>query len=432
MRRSRLIGTVAGLATAAIAVAAGIAAAPSALAQQRAAAPAAAPAPVTAAALPSRELTGYWQNFVNGATNLRIRDVSTQYDLIVVSFAEATGQPGGVGFALDPGLSSALGGYTKAQFIADIAAKKAAGANVIISVGGETGRVAVNDAASATNFANTMRSLITEYGFQGVDIDLENGLNPTYMASALRQLRTAVGSGLIITMAPQTIDVQGPGGSYMQLISSIKDIVTVVHTQYYNSGSMLGCDGRLVSQGNVDFITGQACILLGVLRPDQVALGLPASPRGAGSGYVAPSVVNNALDCLAKGTNCGAFKPSQTWPGIRGAMTWSINWDALNGYNFANTVGPHLDTLPGGGPTNPPSPTPSPTRPPTPTPSPTVSPTTPPANCGTLPAWNRTAIYVGNDQVSHNGRKYRAKWWTQGEVPGTTGEWGVWADLGPC
>jgi chitinase len=346
MRRSRLIGTVAGLATAAIAVAAGIAAALSAQAQQRAAAPAAAPAAVAAAALPSRELTGYWQNFVNGATNLRIRDVSAQYDLIVVSFAEATSQPGGVGFALDPSLSSALGGYTKAQFIADIAAKKAAGANVIISVGGETGRVAVNDAASANNFANTMRSLITEYGFQGVDIDLENGLNPTHMASALRQLRTAVGSGLIITMAPQTIDVQGPGGSYMQLISSIKDIVTVVHTQYYNSGSMLGCDGRLVSQGNVDFITGQACILLGVLRPDQVALGLPASPRGAGSGYVAPSVVNNALDCLAKGTNCGAFKPSQTWPGIRGAMTWSINWDVTNGNQWANTVDPHLATLP--------------------------------------------------------------------------------------
>jgi chitinase len=31
---------------------------------------------------------------------------------------------------------------------------------------------------------------------------------------------------------------------------------------------------------------------------------------------------------------------------VRGAMTWSINWDASNGYAFANTVGPHLDTLP--------------------------------------------------------------------------------------
>jgi len=27
-------------------------------------------------------------------------------------------------------------------------------------------------------------------------------------------------------------------------------------------------------------------------------------------------------------------------------MTWSINWDASNGYNFANAVAPHLATLP--------------------------------------------------------------------------------------
>jgi chitinase len=77
-----------------------------------------------------------------------------------------------------------------------------------------------------------------------------------------------------------------------------------------------------------------------------VGLGLPASGSAAGSGYVSPSVVDNGLDCLALGTNCGGFKPSTTWPSIRGAMTWSINWDASNGYAFANTVHPHLATLP--------------------------------------------------------------------------------------
>ena len=61
---------------------------------------------------------------------------------------------------------------------------------------------------------------------------------------------------------------------------------------------------------------------------------------------VAPAVVNNALDCLANGTNCGTFKPPHTYPGIRGAMTWSINWDVTNGNSFAKTVKPHLATLP--------------------------------------------------------------------------------------
>ena len=66
----------------------------------------------------------------------------------------------------------------------------------------------------------------------------------------------------------------------------------------------------------------------------------------SGGGYVSPSLVNSALDCLAARANCGSFVPSTAYPAIRGAMTWSINWDASNGYNFANTVAPHLASLP--------------------------------------------------------------------------------------
>jgi chitin-binding protein len=65
----------------------------------------------------------------------------------------------------------------------------------------------------------------------------------------------------------------------------------------------------------------------------------------------------------------------------------------------------------GGGPTNPPPPPPS-------------------GNCG--PAWNSSAVYTGGMNVSHRGRAYTARWWTQGEEPGTTGEWGVWQDKGAC
>lgn len=50
----------------------------------------------------------------------------------------------------------------------------------------------------------------------------------------------------------------------------------------------------------------------------------------------------------------------------------------------------------------------------------------------TDPAWQASTVYVNGDRVSHNGHAWRAKWWTLGEVPGTTGEWGVWEDLGAC
>jgi chitinase len=294
--------------------------------------------------LPRHAVTGYWQNFNNGATVQKLSDVPSQYDIIAVAFADATSTPGAVTFNLD---SAGLGGYTVDQFKADLRAKQAAGKKVIVSVGGERGTVAVNSAASATNFANSVYSLMQTYGFDGVDIDLENGLDATYMTQALRALSAKAGPSMVLTMAPQTIDMQSTSNAYFRTALNVKDILTVVNMQYYNSGSMLGCDGKVYSQGSVDFLTALACIQLeGGLAPSQVGLGLPASTRGAGSGYVAPSVVNNALDCLARGTNCGSFTPPRTYPDLRGAMTWSTNWDATAGNAWSNAVGPHVHALP--------------------------------------------------------------------------------------
>nr|WSX50058.1 glycoside hydrolase family 18 protein [Streptomyces sp. NBC_00974] len=294
--------------------------------------------------VPKHALTGYWQNFNNGATVQKISDVSAQYDIIAVSFADATATPGAIAFTLD---SAGLGGYTVAQFKADVAAKKAAGKSVILSIGGEKGTISVNDPASANNLANTAYALMQEYGFSGIDIDLENGLNPTYMTQALHALAAKAGSSFVLTMAPQTIDMQSTQGGYFKTALAVKDILTVVNMQYYNSGSMNGCDGNVYSQGSVDFLTALACIQLeGGLDPSQVGIGVPASPSGAGSGYVSPTIVNNALDCLTKGTGCGSFKPSRTYPSLRGAMTWSTNWDAKAGSAWSNAVGPKVHGLP--------------------------------------------------------------------------------------
>ncbi|MGV9365052.1 family 20 glycosylhydrolase [Amycolatopsis sp. NPDC003731] len=57
--------------------------------------------------------------------------------------------------------------------------------------------------------------------------------------------------------------------------------------------------------------------------------------------------------------------------------------------------------------------------------------TTNPGTC-TDPAWSATQVYTGGNVVSHNGHKWTAQWWTQGEEPGTTGQWGVWTDNGTC
>jgi chitinase len=298
--------------------------------------------------LPKHVLAGYWQDFTNGATSMRLSSVPTGYNLVDVAFATAdSNNDGGVTFSVDSGLSSALGGYTAAQFTSDVATLHSRGQKVILSVGGQDGTITIGSSAQATTFANSVYSLMKQYGFDGVDIDLENGLNITYTAQALQDLSSLAGKSLIITLAPQTIDMYTTGSDYFQLALDIKSILTISFTQYYNSGSMNGCDGNVYSEGNVNFMTALACTQFqGGLNQSQVGLGLPASTSAAGSGYVAPSVVDNALDCLAAGTSCGSFVPPAKWPGIGGAMTWSINWDASNGYAFLNTVGAHLAAMP--------------------------------------------------------------------------------------
>ncbi len=43
--------------------------------------------------------------------------------------------------------------------------------------------------------------------------------------------------------------------------------------------------------------------------------------------------------------------------------------------------------------------------------------------------WSATKVYYENDVVTHNGDSASMSWYTKGEEPGTTGEWGVWRKL---
>lgn len=306
--------------------------------------------------LPQHMVTGYWHNFVNGSANLKLSDVPEYYDMICVAFTGNTATPGEVTFELDAELCSALGGYTKAEFIQDIKDLKAKGQHVIISVGGAEGRIEINSADSADRFANGLISIIREYGFEGVDIDLEGGAvaGVDYIADALRKVHNEFGDNFIITMAPETFYIQADRlsyndntTSYLRLALEIKDILTICYPQFYNSGGMNGYNGTVVNPGTADFFTSLSTMIIEAgLRPDQVALGVPSTSQAASSGYVSNDIIKTALNSMVYGTSSGSFTPPRAYPTLRGVMTWSINWDATNKYEWGKAMAAAMDALP--------------------------------------------------------------------------------------
>ena len=51
------------------------------------------------------------------------------------------------------------------------------------------------------------------------------------------------------------------------------------------------------------------------------------------------------------------------------------------------------------------------------------------ADAACASAWGSSTVYTGGNVASYNSHNWSAKWWTQGETPGTTD---VWADQGAC
>ncbi|MFJ4416288.1 chitinase [Streptomyces sp. NPDC088925] len=335
----------------------------------------------TSGQLPAHALVGYLHaSFANGSGYTRMADVPDSWDVIDLAFGEPTSVTSGdIRFSLCPA-SECPGVETPAEFKAAIKAKQAAGKKVLISIGGQNGQVQLTTAAARDTFVSSVSKIIDEYGLDGLDIDFEGHSlslntgdtdfrNPTTPAivnliSAVKSLKAKYGKDFVLTMAPETFFVQlgyqyygsGPwggqdprAGAYLPVIHALRDDLTLLHVQDYNSGSIMGLDNQYHSMGGADFhiamtdmlltgfpVAGDTSRVFPALRPDQVAIGMPASTQ-AGNGWTAPGEVTKTLNCLTKKTDCGSYQTHGTWPALRGLMTWSINWDRFNGGEFSKT-----------------------------------------------------------------------------------------------
>jgi chitinase len=323
-----------------------------------------------------RLMVGYWHDFDNGSVDLPLARVSSNFDVVIVAFGGTTTDSSTISFDVDPVIE------TQAQFIADIQTLHGQNRKVLLSLGGANGHVAINTAQDVTNFVQSVSSLIQQYGFDGIDMDIES--NSFVLASgdndfmhpktpsivntinALHQL-AAKFPGFMLTFAPQIADVQEANiafvssfGDQLPLLWGCRDIMSWVHVQDYNSGGTNALDGKNYNQGTADFLVAMTEMLVHGFTlangqsfpgfpPGQVALGVPAGPRAASAGVATPTAVRQALDYLINGKSFGGqyvLQNASGYPGLRGLMTWSVNWDQVNGFAMSNTVAPFLHGLP--------------------------------------------------------------------------------------
>lgn len=330
-------------------------------------------------------IIGYWHNFDNGSGFIPLTQVSNNFDIINVSFAE-------------PGPSSPNGemvfipyGRTTAEFQSDIAVMHSRGKKVLISVGGYVGSTfTLNTPAATTNFINSMQNIISLYGFDGMDIDWEQNVlvleqgdtsitNPTSKTvvntiTAITTIRNHFGSNFMLTYGMETFFVQlgyqfyggtciscdRRAGSLLPVIYATRSFTNYVAVQLYNSGPIMALDNAYYINGGPDFLVAMTDMLLRgfpvagtgqtfpALSPGQLAVGVPAA-TGAGNGYVAPAQLQQAFNYLARGISYGGayhMANSSGYPTLAGFMTWSVNWDQLSGFTFSNPIRSYLNSIP--------------------------------------------------------------------------------------
>jgi len=339
-----------------------------------------APATPAVAAVPlsgapnGHRLIGYWAGYGGPGSTFPLREVSPQWDIILVAFAtpDKNAPEGTMQFHTPAGLDTA-------QFKADIAHLKSQGRKVMISLGGGGQHFTLADPKRVPTFVSSVTRIVSEYGFDGIDIDFESpslSIDPgdtdfkhpttpsiVNLISALRQLHDHFGAGFMISLVPEGTQIPsgypsygGQFGSYLPITYAIRDILSFIDVQDYNTPPLQGLDGEIYQPGPVDYHAAMTELLLHGFNvggdPKQFFPPVPAEKVAVGflTGDTTPAIVSEAMDYIITGkapagTTYKLRKPGG-YPGMIGAMFWTIDADRRGGYNFSNVVGPLLHGYP--------------------------------------------------------------------------------------
>lgn len=276
---------------------------------------------------------GYYHNFepasgsgYQGGTPVAVdlSKVNSFYNVISVAFMSGEGIP-----TFKPYDQS------DADFREKVGKLNSEGRAVLLSLGGANSHIELHK-GQEEEFANEIIRLVNVYGFDGLDIDLEQtaidaGDNSSVIPDALKMVREHFeeeGKHFIISMAPEFPYLR-TNGKYVSLIKNLENEYDFIAPQLYNqAGDGLTWNGQWIAQNNDDlkyeFLLGMSKSLSEgtndfiKIPADKLVLGLPSNEDAAANGFVKnPEDVYKVFDNM-----------EQSNTPLKGLMTWSINWDS--------------------------------------------------------------------------------------------------------
>ncbi|MGB8925105.1 MAG: chitinase [Pseudomonas sp.] len=260
---------------------------------------------------------------------MSLEAVPKEYNVVAVAFMKGSGIPTFKPFNV-----------SDAEFRRQVGVLNSQGRAVLISLGGADAHIELR-AGQEQPLANEIIRLVETYGFDGLDIDLEQSAidfaaNKTVLPAALKLVKdhyAGQGKHFIISMAPE-FPYLTTNGKYVGYLQALEGYYDFIAPQFYNQGGdgvwvpeANNGNGAWIAQNNdvlkEDFLYYLTESLVTGTRgftkiaADKFVIGLPANVDAAATGYVIDSTaLGNALKRLAiKGLP------------IKGLMTWSVNWD---------------------------------------------------------------------------------------------------------
>ena len=115
----------------------------------------------------SPELIGYWHNWNDpNAPTIPLNQIDSRYTLVDIAFAvPQVGTDYKMEFIPDQ--------FSSATFLSHVQALQSQGKKVIISIGGASTHVSLDNISERDTFIATMGNIISIYGFDGIDISFK-------------------------------------------------------------------------------------------------------------------------------------------------------------------------------------------------------------------------------------------------------------------